>query len=66
MWTKRHACRVLIGNRKGNRPLGRSRRRWEGTVKMNLRGMGGYGMDWTCLTEDRDKWPALTSTVMVS
>jgi hypothetical protein len=55
MRTKRQACRVLIEKGKGNRPFGRSRRRCEGTVKMDLEGIGWYGMAWTCLAEDRDK-----------
>jgi len=30
------AHRVLMGRLEGKRPLGRSRRRWEYTIKMNL------------------------------
>jgi hypothetical protein len=32
--------RVLVGKPKGQRPLGRSRRRWENGMKMELREMG--------------------------
>jgi hypothetical protein len=31
------ACRVLVGKREGRRPLGRSRRRLEDNIKMDLR-----------------------------
>jgi hypothetical protein len=31
---------------------------------MDLREMGGDGMDWIDLAQDRDKWRALVSTVM--
>jgi hypothetical protein len=31
----------------GKRPLGRPRRRWEGSIKMGLQELGCGGMDWT-------------------
>jgi len=34
--------RVLVGKPQGNRPLGRSRRRWEDNIKMDLQEVG-YG-----------------------
>jgi hypothetical protein len=43
---KRNACRILVGNPEGKRPLGRSRRRWEDNIKMDLREIGWDGMDW--------------------
>jgi hypothetical protein len=42
MWEKRNAYRILVGKPEGNRPLGRSRRRWVKNIKMNLRGIGWY------------------------
>jgi hypothetical protein len=33
---KRVACRVLVGRSDGKRPLGRSRRRGEGNIKMYI------------------------------
>jgi hypothetical protein len=38
---------VLVGKRKGKRPLGRSRHRWEDNIKMDLQEMGGVA--WTGL-----------------
>ena len=32
--------RVLVGKPKGNRPLGRPRRRWEDNIKMDLQDVG--------------------------
>jgi len=32
--------RVLVGRPKGNRPLGRRRRRWEDNIKMDLMEIG--------------------------
>jgi hypothetical protein len=45
MGEKRNACRILVGNPEGKRPLGRQRRRWADNIKMNLREIGWDGMD---------------------
>ena len=55
--------RVLVGKPEGKRPLGRPRRKWEDTIKMDLREVGGVG-DWMELAQDRDRWRALVNTVM--
>jgi len=55
--------RVIVGKPEGKRPLGRPRRRWEDTIKMDLREMGG-GEDWMELVRDRNRWRALVNTVM--
>ena len=51
----RNAYRVLVGKPEGNRPLGRPRRRWEVTIKMDLRKVGCDPRDWIALAEDRDQ-----------
>jgi hypothetical protein len=33
-------------------------------AKMDLRELGGDGMDWIDLAQDRDQWKALVNTVM--
>jgi hypothetical protein len=43
------ACRILVGKPEGRRPLGRSRRRWEDNIKMDLRERGWDGVAWTGL-----------------
>ena len=60
----RGVLRVLMGKPEGKRPLGRPRRRWEDNIQMDLREMGGVCGDWMELTQDRDRWRALVSTVM--
>jgi hypothetical protein len=37
----------------GKRPLGSQRRRWVDNIKMDLREIGGGGMDWIDLAWDR-------------
>jgi hypothetical protein len=46
MGEKRNAYRMLVGNPVGKRPLGRPRRRWVDSIKMDLREIGWVGMDW--------------------
>jgi hypothetical protein len=45
--------------------LGRSRRRWEDNIKMNLQKVGwGGGIDWIDLAQNRDRCRALVNAVM--
>jgi hypothetical protein len=46
MEEKRNACRILVGNPEGKRPLGRPRRRWVENIEMDLREIEWDGMDW--------------------
>jgi hypothetical protein len=36
----RNAYRILVGKPEGKRPLGRPRRRWEDSIKIDLREIG--------------------------
>ena len=38
--------RVLVEKTEGKRPLGKSRRRWEDNIKMDLQEVGDGGMNW--------------------
>jgi hypothetical protein len=64
MEQKRNAYRILVGKPEGKRPLGRPRRMWVDSIKMELREVGRSGMDWIDLAQDRDQWMALVNTVM--
>jgi hypothetical protein len=58
----RGACRVLVGRPESKRPLGRSRRRWEDNIKMELTEIDGA--NWIRLAQDRVRWRAFVITVM--
>jgi hypothetical protein len=45
------------------RQLGRSRRRWEDNIKIDLQEVGRGGGEWMELAQDRAKWRALVTTV---
>jgi hypothetical protein len=55
--------RVLVGKPEGKSPLGRTRRRCEDNIKIDLQEVGGGRGDWMELAQDRDKWRALVGTV---
>jgi hypothetical protein len=37
---------------------------WDSNIKMELREIGCGGMDWICLSQDRDQWRTLVNTVI--
>jgi hypothetical protein len=49
MGETRNACRILVGMPEGKRPLGRPRRRWVDSIKMDLGEIGWDGVDWIWL-----------------
>jgi len=55
MGDSRRVYRVLVGKPEGKRQLGRSRRRWEDNIKMDLQEVGWGGMDWIDLAQNRDR-----------
>jgi hypothetical protein len=54
---------VLVGKPEGKRSLGRTRRRWEDNIKMDLQEVGESCGDWMDLARDRDGWRALVGAV---
>jgi hypothetical protein len=64
MGEKRNAYRILMAKPDGRRPLGRPRRRWVDSIKMDLREIVWSGMDWIDEVQDRDHCQALENTVM--
>jgi len=60
---KRRAYRVLVRRSEGQKFLGRSKRRWEHIIKMDIQEMG-WGIDGIDLAQERDRWLALVNAVM--
>ena len=60
----RGVYRVLVGKPERRRLLGRPRRRWEDNIRMDLREVGCWCVDWMELAQYRDGWCALVSAVM--
>jgi hypothetical protein len=57
-------ARIWVEKPVGKRPLGRHRRRWEDTIKIDLEEVGCGGMDWIDVSQDKDRWWALVNAVM--
>jgi hypothetical protein len=53
-----------VGKPEGKRQLGRSRRRWEDNIKMDLQEMGCGDIGWIDLAQDRDRCRALVNVVI--
>jgi hypothetical protein len=64
MGEERKVYKVLVGQPEGKRPLARPRSRWEDGIRMDLREIGFWGVDWIRLAQDRDRWRAVVSAVM--
>jgi hypothetical protein len=64
MEEKSKVYKVLVGKPEGKRPLGRSRRRWEDGVRMDLGEIGLGVVDWIRLAQVRNRWRAVVSVVM--
>jgi hypothetical protein len=54
----------VVGKPEGNRPLGRSKRSWQDTNKMDLQEVRWRDMDWSDLAQDRDRWRTRVNAVM--
>jgi hypothetical protein len=55
MGEERKVFRVLMGKPEGKRPLGRPRHRWEDGIRMDLREIGWWSVEWIQLAQDRDR-----------
>ena len=55
---------VFMGKPEGKRPLGRSRRRWEDNIKVDLQEVGCEGMDWIDVAQDRESWRTILNAVI--
>jgi hypothetical protein len=58
----RNAYNILVGMPERKKLLGRSRRRWEDNIRVDLMEMGWEFVDWLHLAQGKDQWRALVST----
>ena len=54
----------LTGTPTGKRPLGRSRRRCEDIIRIDLIKIGINATNWIDSTQDRDNWRALVNAAL--
>jgi hypothetical protein len=64
MGEMRNVYKVLVRKPEGKRPLGRSRRRWEDNIKMDLKEIWFEVVNWIHLAQNRDRWRALVDTAL--
>ena len=61
----KYAFKIITGKPKGERPLGRPRRRLEDNIRMDLVEIGIAKGNWVDLTQDRDYWRALVNAALI-
>jgi hypothetical protein len=64
MGERRGVYTPFVEKSERKRLLGRSKRRWEDNIMMDLQEVGCGDMDWIDLAEDRESWRALVNEVM--
>jgi len=64
MGERRGINMVFVGKPEGKRSLGRTMRRWEDNIKVQLQEVGCVSMDWIELAQDRERRRALVNAVM--
>jgi hypothetical protein len=64
MGEERGAYRILMGVSEERRQLGRLRRRWDNSIKIDLQEVVRERVDWIDMAQDRDRWRAVVNAVM--
>jgi hypothetical protein len=64
MGDDRSLYKISVRNREGNRPCGRSGRRWKGIIKTHLKGIGWKVVGWIHWTQNRALRLTLVNIVM--
>jgi hypothetical protein len=60
----RNAQGILVEKPEDERPLGRTRRIWEDSIKVDINETRCENVDWIHLAHDRDQYRDLVNTVM--
>jgi hypothetical protein len=61
MGEERKVYGILVGKPEGKRPLERPRHRWENGIRMDLREISWWSVEWIQLAQDRDRWRAVVN-----
>jgi len=64
MGEEREVYRVLVVRLERKTPLGRPRRRWVDSIRLDLQEVGCGYMDWIGLALNMDRWRTLVSAVI--
>jgi hypothetical protein len=64
MGEKQYAFSILMRKPEEMRPLERTRRTWDGNIKMDLKGIEWEIVDWIHLAWQRNQCHAVMNTVM--
>ena len=60
----RSSFKILTGKPTGKRPLGRSKRRWEDNIRMDLEEIGINAGNWVDSSQDRDYCRAVVNAAL--
>jgi hypothetical protein len=60
----RNACEISVRKPEGKKPIGKSKCRGNGNIKIHEKEIGWKGVEWFNLAQDRDQWRAVMNTVM--
>ena len=60
----RSTFKILTGKATGNKPLGRSRRRWEDNIRIDFKEMGINTFSWVHSVHYRDQWEAFVHAAL--
>jgi hypothetical protein len=64
MGEMKNGHKPLVGKLERKRQFGRSKRRWEDNIRMDLKEIWWEGVKWMHLAQDKDQWRGLVNTVM--
>jgi len=64
MGARKSVYRDLVGKPEGRRPLGRSSRRWDDNIKMDLQEVGCGDMYWIDLAQDMDRLRVIVNALI--
>jgi hypothetical protein len=64
MGAMRSVYNILVAKLETKKPRGKSRRRWEDNIRMDVKKRGWEGVDWIQLSQDRDQWRDGVNVVM--